>query len=372
MARAPVSIVDSTIMLSCFVMGAELLLLFCYIRTQILVGIKRRVFDLVKAELLREDRFLGGAEPTRRPSFEQLHSSFCADSYGNSSLLAILGYALATAFLVSLLSKIRTSKDTISSGPTLIASAAAGMTVFLGSQWGFLKLAVLPFYSDLYDRVTGQDNPSFEKDPPAVSLKLLGPTITCMCVLLVVSLAAFGRINWGAVAFTALISVFSLGTEVISWFLMKGFAVPVTEIVSSVTDAVTAVLWVNRDNPPSRAVDMLRESLFPDGDPSLTASNLFRHVYRDHFDRRRLEVDEDGSLVMASARSDRIRALVMIACSACLILCPFVVVALRAPAMDAAVIVFQLLLIAGTYGIYMFTTGETTTMVRITRSVAGE
>lgn len=323
---------------------------------------------LVQGELLRKDRYLGNSDPIKRPSFDQLHSSFCADSYSNSSLLAILGYFLATLSLLSMLSKVRNS-GIKSSGPTVIVSSAASMVVFLVSQWGFLKLGILPFYSDLYDKVTRSDNPTYEADSIGVTLVLLSPTIISACVLIVSGVIWFNQIAWGSVAFATIISVFSLFTEVISWFLMKGFAIPVTEIVSSITDAITAVLWVNRNNPPEHALKRLKESFFPDNSLALSSSNILKHIYRDHFDRRKLDVNDYGSLVLRKADSQKIRALIMIMCSICLLLAPFVVVALRAPALDAAVIIFQLLLISATYGIYIFTTDKTTTMKRLTAAV---
>lgn len=369
MPRAPLSVADSTVMLSCFVMGAELLLLFAYVRTQILVGVKRRVLSAVEAELLRDGRFRGAPHSVGRPDLERLHSAFCADWYGSSSVLAVLGYLLATVLLLSMLSNVRTAKNAVSSGPTLVASAAAGTLVFFVTQWGFLKLALLPFYSDLYDKVTGGDNPGYEHDPPGVTLTLLSPTLFSACVLLAASAVWSSEIDWGAVAFAAGAAVLGLATEAVSWLLMKGFAVPVAEIVSAVTDAITAVLWVNRSNEPQRAVDRLRESLFPDGSPKLTRSNILRHIYRDNFDRRKLEVDDHGALVLRRAGSERLRAVIMIACAACLLSAPFVAVALRAPALDAAVIMAQLLSIAAAYWIYVIATRDTATMKRLTAAI---
>ena len=369
MARATVSVADSTALLSCFVMGAELLLLFVYIRTQILVGIKRQILTLVDRELNRPDRFMGSDDPVERPGFERLHASFCADSYHSSALLATLGYVLATTALLSIVSKVRPSRTSSLDSWTAVASGAAGMVVFLASQWGFLKLAVLPFYADLYNRITGERVPRYETDSPGVTVTLLTPTLVSALVLLLVGLAGFGRIRWAAVAWTAAVSLLSLGTEVVSWFLMKGFAVPVSEIVSAITDAITAVLWVNRENPPEAAVRKLKEALFPDASVTLSAANVAKHVHRDHFGRRRLEVTGTGALVVRDAPSEPVRALVMLACTGCLLLAPFVVLALRAPALDAAVVTVQLLLIAVAYGIYTVTTGKTATMRRLTAAL---
>lgn len=369
MARPAVSVLDSTALLSCFVMGAELLLLFVYIRTQILVGIKRQILTLVDKELTRPDRFLGSDEPVKRPNFEQLHSSFCADSYNSSALLATLGYVLATITMLSIVSKVRPSRATASDPLTAVAAGAAGMVVFLASQWGFLKLAVLPFYADLYNKITGEAVPRYETDSPGVTITLLTPTLLSATALLVTGLAGFGRIKWAVVAWTAAVSLLSLGTEVVSWFLMKGFAVPVSEIVSGITDAITAVLWVNRENPPAVAVAKLKESLFPDASVALSAANIAKHVYRDHFDRKRLEVTDFGGLVVRDAPSEPLRAVIMLACAGCLLLAPFVVLALRAPVLDAAVVTIQLLLIAVTYAIYTFTTGKTATMRRLTTAL---
>lgn len=360
---------DSTAMLSCFVMGAEMLLLFVYIRTQILVGIKRRILSLVDGELNRPGRFRGGDDPVKRPSFERLHASFCVDSYNSSALLAALGYVLATLALLSFVSRVRPSRTPFQDPLTAVASGAAGMLVFLASQWGFLKLAVLPFYADLYTRITGDVVPRYEQDSPGVTLTLLLPTLLSAAVLLLVGIAGAGRISWAAVSWTAAVSLLSLGTEAVSWFLMKGFAVPVSEIVSGVTDAITAVLWVNRENPPEVAVRRLKEALFPDASVTLSSANIAKHVHRDHFARKRLEVTDFGGLVVRDAPSEPARAVVMLACAGCLLLAPFVVLALRAPALDAAVVAAQLALIAATYGVYTVTTGRTATMRRLTAAL---
>lgn len=371
MTRASVSAGDSTAMLSCFVMGAELLMLFVYIRTQILVVVKRHILSLVDGELNRPGRFLGSDEPVKRPQFERLHSTFCADSYHSSALMAALGYALVTLVFVFILSKTRSSSEDHSHALTAAAAAAAGMVVFLASQWGFLKLAVLPFYVDLYNRITGEEAPRYEPDSPGVTVTLLAPTLLSALVLFVCVVAGYGSIRWAAVAWTAAVSFLGLGTEVVSWFLMKGYAVPVSEIVSGVTDAITAVLWVNRENPPEVAVRKLREALFPGASVTLSAANIAKHVYRDHFDRKRLQVTDFGGLVVRDSPSEPLRALVMLGCAGCLLLAPFVVLALRATALDAAIVVAQLLLISASYGIYTFTTGKTATMQRFTGAFTG-
>jgi hypothetical protein len=366
MPRAAISVADSTAMLSSFVMGAELLLLFVYIRTQILVAIKRKIYFSVRDELTREDRFLGTDTPLKRLELERIHSLLCVDSYDNSAMLATLGYVLATVALVVILSKASPSNNPDTDALTTLAATSAGLVFFLGSQWGFLKLGILPFYADLYNRFTGQNIPLYEADSASVTLVLLGPTILSAFVFVIAGLAGFQSIAWALVAVTLLFSVLGLGTELVAWFLMRGFAVPVTDSVSALTDAITAVLWVNQDNSPEIAIKRLAQSLFPDNTFTMTTGNIFKHVYRDNFARKRLEVTDYGALVVRDAPSNRLRAAVMLGCAACLLLAPFVALAARAPPGDAVVVIAQIVIIAFAYWIYILNTGGTATMLRLT------
>lgn len=356
-------------MVSCFVMGAELLLLFIYIRTQITVTLKRLVLERVERELLRPGRYRGDDPPSERPSLEKLHAAFCANSYNNAEVLAALGYALATAGFMTLLSKVRPASAAVGRA-TALASASAGLVMFLLSQWGFLKLGMLPFYADLYNQFTDERPiPRIEADDTNVTLVLLTPTLVAAVALVATGIAAFRDISWGAVAVAAAVALLSLGTEVVSWVLLQGFAVPVASVVSSMTDAVTAVLWVNRDNPPEEAVLKLRAALFPGQSTALSARTLIPHVIRDNFSRKRLEVTEGGALEVRNAPSNPVRSLMMLACSAVLLVAPLVVVAMRAHMFDAAVITVQLLIVAIAYLLYVFVTGRTATMRRLTKAL---
>ena len=340
-------------------MGAELFLLFGNVRSQILLGVKRRLFTYAREEI---------GKPTdddamqSRPDAEAKYNSLCIDA-GRNSYLAVLSVLTVTLYLVSML--LNVSREPVfgsASLPTSVASASAGMVVFLGSQWMFFKYVVLPYYSDLYDKITGEDNPRFEKDPWNVTLTLLSPTLASVCTLLIVGALFYRSIDWATVGMAGALSVLSLATELVTWFMMKGFAVPVQKIVSAVTDTVTAIGWTNTSNSGDVALDALAKVLFPNGDPA--ESNLIGHVYRDNFDRKILKIGDGGTIGAARGGSDK-TAIVFFACSLCLMISPFVALAFKATLVDAAVISCQMALIVVVYYMYTYTSGKTTTMQRL-------
>lgn len=360
---------DSTALLSAFVMGAELLLLFVYVREQILVPVKQVIFKAAVKEMKKT-----AAAPASLPFalkhnlITDAHSKVCLDAYRNSQGMAVVGYVLVTVIFLFLIYQAYPARPPFSNLETSVASAAAGMFVFLISQWLFLKVAVLPYYIQLFNRATGSNAPLFENDPLSVHLTLLGPTILSLFVLATAGIAWFGVIDWWNVGVTIAVSLLSLSTEVVSWLLMKGFAVPAEQIVSAITNASIATLWVRANsNPPEIAEQRLMEALFPPNAQFLKASNIMKHVYRDNYDMKRLAVNRFGDLVVIDdERSEPVGPSVILACAFSLILVPIVAVALRATADDLALMYVQILAIAGTYGIYIVYSGNTATMVRLT------
>lgn len=355
----------SAALLSSFVMGAELLLLLVYVRAQILIIAKRRVYAMAEAELLRPGRFVGADPPTRRPSLERLHASVCADSYSSSATLAAACFSAAAAVLLALVMRGPAGPAPPVNAATAVTGGAAALAVFLASQWAFFKGAVLPFYARAYNLAAGADIPLVEADPPGASLLLLAPTLASL--LLLAALAAGGRaVSWPRVAACAAVALPSLATEAVSWLVMKGFAVPVDRIAAAFTDAVTAVMWVNRDNPPGAALARLREALFPTGRDTLAAGSIVGLARADNFRPSRLEVADGGRLEVrpAPAPAAWIPALMLVS-SLALIAAPVAAAAALAGPLDAAVLLAQMVAIAAAYAVFTLGGGATATMRRI-------
>jgi hypothetical protein len=362
----PLTSLESTIILSSFVLAIELFLLVAYVRVQILNAIKRYVLKFSSDSI--DDIELSDSEPVERPNLENMHSTLCLRAYENSSLLAILGYAMSTAFIVYLLSKVGRGGESVQrlNTPTILAGMFLSLAVFICSQWVFFKVAILPFYADIYTRFTGIEIPRLEMDPPSVTLSLLALLLLSVFGLIVTGIFRFSNISWSAVLFEGLVSLLSLGTEIVSWVLIQGFAVPVSETVSAIANSTTAVLWVNSENSPVVAKAELARVLFPDGNPSLSRSSIFSHFVNDNFDRQQLVLGQDGSLEIVSAPESFLWTnIIMLTCVLVLIAAPVFVTVTKTRGINTAVLVFQTTVILMSYAVYVEVGGKSTTLEKI-------
>nr|WRJ69947.1 hypothetical protein TetV2_00502 [Oceanusvirus sp.] len=363
----PVTALESTVILSSVVLGVELFLLIAYIRVQVLNGIKRQVYKRAAKEI--DDLEITDSEPVDRPRLEDLHSAVCIRAYENSSILAVLGYALSTIFVVYLLSGVGKGEGgglARHNTQTMVAAMFLSLVVFLGSQWGFFKLAVLPFYADVYTRFTGIDIPQFESDSLSLTLSLLSLTIVALLGFLVTGVAGFFRISWGVVLIEGLVSVLSLGTEVVSWVLMQGFAVPVSETVSAVADCTTAVLWVNENNSPDEAKAQISRVLFPNGERRITVFNIFSHFVHDNIDRKKLVLGENGGLdIVPSDERFLWVNIAMFSCVVVLFLAPIFVIWTRTARAETIIFAIQVAFIICSYGLYIKLSDKSATMQKV-------
>lgn len=365
--RPPMSLIDATLVLSCFVTGSELLLLFAYVRTEILYSIKKRLYKQVESELLRIGRYAGSDPPMKRFDLDKVLSMICLNSYGKYTL-ATLAYVLCTFVTLSLLS-IRFPSLGQPNLPTNIASASVGVGILLVSQWVFLKLSILPFYARMYNRLSGDSIAVIEKDPLKVTFILLSPSIAAFATFATTCIVAPFRIDWWVVAKTIFFASIGTLTSLISWALVEGFALPGDKIESSVSDAVTATLWVNNDNAPEEATHMLKNTYFYGGDMSIGVGNIHKHIWRDNFSCRKLVVDDGGDLKIARSNSNVSASAIMVLCSVVLFFAPFVVLAWRADLMDGVTIAFQIAVVFCAYLLYVNYTNQTSTMRRISKVV---
>ena len=363
--RRSVSPAENAQLIASFVMGVELVLILVYVRMQVVSALKGAVERTVASELARPGAYLGKDPPAARPNFERLYASLSLDGEHRTGVLTCFVYFLTAVIFVVSIVRMGDFESVPRSSSTSIASALAGLSVFAASQWGFLKLVVLPHYARLFNQITGSDIPAFEADEARVTFLLLGPAFAFLIALSLFAFALSGQIEWGVVGVTVLIAVASVSTEVVSWGAITGFSVPMESVVSAVADSVTAVLWVNRDNPPEVALERLHEALFPDASSSLSPGNILQTYYREAFDRKRLVLDPSGDLAVASAPSGVLQSAFLLACAIALILAPIVAVAVRGLGMDAAVFAAQIACVTFVYAVFVRYSEDTETMKRI-------
>lgn len=362
-----VSVGENAVLMACVVMGIEFFLILVYVRIQVLVAARNRIERAVRAELLRPGAYAGEDPPADRPSLESMYSTLCFDPDEKTGVLIGAVYALTAVLFLTAIFRVPFSPlDSLSAG-TMMCVAAASLAVFASMQWGFLKLVVLPHYARLYNKLVVDDIPVFESDPARVTGVLLAPAMVFVAAFAFIAVAFFGAVDWPVVGFAALMAVVGITTEVLTWVAITGYSLPLRSTASAMSDAITAVLWVNRSNPPEVALDVLHRAWFPDASSMLSVENVFQNTYRELFARKRLSVDGDGDLVIVAAPTDRVLSSVLVTACALMMLVPVVTVVFRGDAFDSVLFASQVLGVLGVYGVFIAFAGDTATMSRVAK-----
>lgn len=366
--RKPISLFYSTCIMSSFVMGIELLLLFVYIRSQISISIKRIMYSHVSSELTRENRFKDDTIPiAQRWGVEHILNSVCFNTFEHSSTLSTLGYLLVAGVFIALLT--RSSSSRIDGGvntQTTITALCISLSVFLMSQWIFVKRVVLPYYVEVYNKYFPTQNiPYYERDSFTTTAKLLMLLFMVLLCFIGFSIVWNSSISWGYVVMAMVISLFSIVTELITWLLMRGYAIPTKPIIAAIGDCITAVLWSVGNNDTEKGLEVLKASLFPDGDTSMNANTIIKHTYYDNFHPTKVDIDGSGDLVLTYAPSDMIRSGAMITSASLMMIAAVVMMAIKTTAVDFYATSAELAIILVSYVVYTFVTNETTTMQRL-------
>eukprot|EP00899_Mesostigma_viride_P026361 jgi/Mesvir1/690/Mv17302-RA.1 len=377
MVRLDLSIPSHAITMSSFVMGVELLLLIGYVRVEIATAAKRTMEKKVKSKLgsttepvTADEMGLDAVadvllEEVKDPSVSAEDVYMETGGEGNkwmSTLIFVL-LAIAGPSLTLLALSRRGKGDT--GFMTVLVSGLASMTVILATQYGFVKLFVLPFYADTFNKVMGEEKaiPRLEIDDAKTTGLLLTPTLISFAVTIFLWLVGWKHVASGTVMLSALAATLSIATEAVAWTLMKGMAVPMEYIAGISNDASIAI---SAKGEKEAKIKKLHEAFFHDFESRLTPSSYPGHLKSLYWDRKQLKLDEKGEVEVAPANyQNKASTIVMLASAATLISVPLWTAAFKAPGKDAVSLLVQCAVIAASYSVFVMFTGRTTTMRKI-------